>query len=276
MSERQVSDEDRFTFATSKLAAAAIVAASFRVDAVPAQNLGFMGTAYSATHEATELILKIYLERCLSRNPRRFRDHHLGTMFDAWSSDDRDSAELAYQRKIRDELFERFDSSDWVAAGVDPRETLPPDFYDSHTDCGFRVEGCRNQSLGHTLSGAQVVRGLDDLLDPPNINELCGSYATLVPGYPRAPEHVYTSEFLGMKWKAFCVATEKQQSLGLIGALLHREGSNEIYQGWRYLAEGRLEALGETFHGPPGRMITVAQCLESYVWDRLESSTESA
>ena len=258
------------------MAAASIVAASYRHDAVLAHNLGFMGTAYSATHEATELILKIYIAKCLGGNPREFRDHHLGRMFDAWANEDREGAELAYQKEVRDGLVGRFQRASWAAAGLDVGGVLPSDFDERRSVYEARVADWRKQLLGKTPSAGEVVSELDRLLGVPNIRELCGPYATSSPGYPRAPEHVYTSEFLEMEWRVFCAATEKGESLGLVRALLHREGSSDVFQGWRYLAEGRLADVGVTFHGPPGRMIRIAQCLDRYVWDRLETSAGPA
>ena len=180
-----------FTFATSKLDAASIVAASFRRDLLPAQNLGFMGTAYSATHEATELILKIYLGKCLGRNPREFRDHHLGRMFDAWAPGDRESAELAYQREIGDELIERFERAGWAAAGIDPLGILPPDFDERKSEYESRITKWRNELLGKTPSAGAVVSELDRQLGVPNIRELCGTYGTTIP-VTRVPQSTCT------------------------------------------------------------------------------------
>ena len=58
-----VSDRDAHTYATTKLAAAAVLSASYLPDMVPAYNLGFVGAAYTAAHEAVELLLKLYLQR---------------------------------------------------------------------------------------------------------------------------------------------------------------------------------------------------------------------
>ena len=58
---RDVSNAAVFTYATSKLDAAASLSASYHHDLSPSYNLGFISTAYTAAHEGMELLLKVYL-----------------------------------------------------------------------------------------------------------------------------------------------------------------------------------------------------------------------
>ncbi len=79
---REVSDAESFTYATSKLEAAAVLSASHVQDWVPAYNLGFIGIAYTAAHEAMELLLKLYLRRGPGDLERKQAwGHDLGDLF---------------------------------------------------------------------------------------------------------------------------------------------------------------------------------------------------
>ena len=71
-----------FIYATSKLDAAAVMAASLGQDVIPAYNLGFVSAAYTTAHEAMELLLKVYLIRGPMALPREeVRGHDLGKLF---------------------------------------------------------------------------------------------------------------------------------------------------------------------------------------------------
>ena len=61
----EISNAAAFTYATSKLDAAAVLSASYRPDMYQAHNLGFIGTAYTAAHEGMELLLRELVKKIL-------------------------------------------------------------------------------------------------------------------------------------------------------------------------------------------------------------------
>ena len=95
----EISNAAAFTYATSKLDAAAVLSASYPPDMYQAHNLGFIGTAYTAAHEGMELLLKVYLKKSLSMPREEAWGHDLGKLFLQWGQD-RATAELAYQRDV--------------------------------------------------------------------------------------------------------------------------------------------------------------------------------
>ena len=100
-----VSERDAHTYATTKLAAAAVLSASYLPDMVAAYNLGFVGAAYTTAHEAVELLLKLYLQRGPQRlAARETWGHDLAELFGKWSDDGRRDAELAYQTRVFEEI----------------------------------------------------------------------------------------------------------------------------------------------------------------------------
>ena len=83
---REVSNTEAFAYATSKLDAAAALSAFPLLDAVYGYNLGFIGTAYTAAHEAMELLLKLYLKRGPPAMERgKAWGHELGDLFMKWA-----------------------------------------------------------------------------------------------------------------------------------------------------------------------------------------------
>lgn len=264
-----VSDRDAHIYATTKLAAAAVLSASFRRDMVAAYNLAFVGAAYTTAHEAVELLLKLYLQRGPQRLPAKAtRGHDLAELFGKWSNDGRRNAELAYQTRILEEItFNR------VCAVVDGRFTaasdgrLPPDIHDPakeydrvhrETVTALLREGSPNVGV--------VVQRIDANLGAKNITDLCETHGQGLQGFDCGPRVWYLEELLAMPWECFERATECGEPLGLIEAFLNREGTKAVFVGWRYLAERTLESIGHVFHGPPAKMIEIGQSLDAVVW----------
>ena len=86
-------DAKAFTYATSKLDAAAVLSASHR-------QYIFIGTAYTAAHEAMKLLLKVCLKEGAGIEPNEAWGHDLGELFMKWDANGRTEAELAYQRGV--------------------------------------------------------------------------------------------------------------------------------------------------------------------------------
>ena len=268
-----VSGRDAHTYATTKLAAAAVLSASFQHDMVAAYNLAFVGAAYTTAHEAVELMLKLYMQRGPQRLPARAtRGHDLAELFGKWSDDGRCNAELAYQTRVLEEItFNR------VCAAVDLRFTaasdgiLSPDLHDPakeydrahrETVTALLREGSPNV--------ADVVRRIDAILGAKNITDLCGTHGRGLQGFDCGPRVWYQEELLAMPWERFEHATKCGEPLDLIAAFLNREGTRAVFGGWRYLTEQTLEGIGHVFHGPPAKMIEIGQSLENVVWKGVE------
>ena len=111
-----------------------------------------------------------------------------------------------------------------------------------------------------------VVGKLDAALGPRNITRLCNpTHAEMIKGYPCNPEVWYPKELLSTEWVRFAQATRQGESLGFVEAFLKREGTKLVFEGWRYLDEMKLEKAGIVFHGPPAKMILMAQQLRGVV-----------
>ena len=268
-----VSDRDAHTYATTKLAAAAVLSASYLPDMVAAYNLGFVGAAYTTAHEAVELLLKLYLQRGPQRLPARETwGHDLAELFGKWSDDGRRDAELAYQTRVFEEItFNR------VCAVVDAKfnagrhGVLPPDLQDpaKEYDRAHRETVAALLREGAPAVG-DVVQRIDAILGAKNITDLCGTHGRGLQGLDCGPRVWYSEELLALPWDRFQHATECGEPLGLVEAFLIREGTKAVFEGWRYLAEQTLERIGHVFHGPPAKMIEIGQSLESVVWNGVE------
>ncbi len=207
-----------FLYATSKLDAVTILSASWHIDMVQEYNMGFIGTAYTAAHEAMELLLKVYLREAKGWGEEETKGHDLGKLFMMWDHGDRLEAELEYQSETW-----RYLSRHGLKAR-DVRSICKAVYRGGLTECSF--------------------------------------------GAPAW----YPEEVLSIKLDRLHDAVVNSASLGFIEAFLSREGSQRVFEGWRYLSEGRLEELGLTFHGPPIKMIVVARCLEGIVWRSVRKS----
>ena len=272
-----VSDRDAHTYATTKLAAAAVLSASFLPDMVAAYNLAFVGAAYTTAHEAVELLLKRYLQRGPQRLPARETwGHNLAELFGKWSDDGRRDAELAYQKRVFEEItFNR------VGAAVDARFTagrdgvLPPDIQDPAKE----YDRARRETVTALLregspTVGDVVQRINGILGAKNITDLCGTHGRGLQGFDCGPPVWYPEELLGMPWDRLEDATHLGEPLGLIEAFLNREGTKPVFEGWRYLAERTLESIGHVYHGPPAKMIEIGQSLEDVVWKGVEGELE--
>ena len=116
----------------------------------------------------------------------------------------------------------------------------------------------------HTVE--EVVNKVDAILGGAmNITALCPGHADRIAGFPCGPEVWYPQELLCTKWDEFSTATKQGKSLGFVQAFLKREGTKEVFEGFRYLDEGQLQKAGMSFHGPPTKMIDIAQSFELLV-----------
>ena len=270
---------EEFTYATSKLDAAAVLSASYRHDMVPMQNLGYIGTAYTAVHEAVELLLKLYLRRGpLNRSYEETHGHDLGKLYMEWDDHGRVDAELAYQRDELGGIKNRiFGAASQAVFKVDRWGTLPPDYTERQTEYleAWRRYHEKLLSEGHPTV-RDVVQRLDSELGAKAVTSLCKpAFATEMKGYGWRPEVWYPDELLSLKWERLADAIRKEESLGLVEAFLKREGTGSVFVGWRYLGEKRLENEGIVFQGPPAKMIQIGRSLEGVIWKGLRSHSSA-
>ena len=227
-----VSERDAHTYATTKLAAAAVLSASYLPDMVAAYNLGFVGAAYTTAHEAVELLLKLYLQRGPQRLvARETWGHDLAELFGKWSDDGHRDAELAYQTRVFEEItFNR------VCAVVEARFTagrhgvLPPDL----TDPAKEYEKAHRETVAALLREESptvgvVVQRIDAILGAKNITDLCRNQARRIQGFECGPRVWYPEELLALPWERLEHATERGEPLGLIEAFLIREGTKGVF-----------------------------------------------
>ena len=221
-------------------------------DDIPSYNEGFIGAAYTAAHEAMELLLKLYLRRGPGNvTPSDSRGHDLCMLFESWDCSARQKAELKYQRGILADLDLNRISL------LSPAKKL-------------RLRRHRRPSKNGSLTVRDAIELLDAELPPRNISRLCPNYADLLDGFAYPPEVWYPEELLSLQWGRFTTASQQGESLGLIRAFLNREGTAAVFEGWRYLSEMRLSKLGMKFDGPPAKMILIAQSLRYLIWGMLD------
>ena len=250
-----VSNVQAFTFATGKLNAAALLSAAYRRDDIHSHNEGFIGAAYTAAHEAMELLLKLYLRRGPGKvTLADSRGHDLCKLFEAWACSDRQKAELKYQREMLVDL-------DLNRISLLPATTK------------LRLRGHGKPSMNDSLTVRDAIEQLDAELPPRNISRLCPNYADLLAGFACPPEVWYPEELLSLTWERFTAASRQGESLGLIEAFLKREGTGAVFEGWRYLSEMGLSNRGMKFDGPPAKMILIAQSLRYLIWGMLDKAS---
>ena len=269
----EVSNTEAFIYATSKLNAAAVLSASYLSDMIGAYNLGSIGTVYTAAHEGMELLLKVYLKRGLGRGEKEVWGHDLGELFLQWDEQGRTTAELAYQSGVLNDLkINRIrPAAEQATLHLGPHRELPPDYSERKAEY---QEAYRQYQIKLLHEGSptveEVVKKLDAVLGARNITKLCKSaQADNIKGFPCGPEVWYPEEVLSTKWGRLVTAIKQDKSLGFVEAFLKREGTKEVFEGWRYLDEGKLKKAGMSFHGPPAKMIDIAQSLENVVWKAL-------
>lgn len=238
---------------------------------VPAYNLGFIGTAYTAAHEAMELLLKLYLKRGPADPERKPAwGHDLGELFMKWDEHGRTKAELTYQRGVLHDLrINRINrAAQRATLNLGPTRELPDDYEERKAEY---QEAYRQYHVELLHKGSPTVRNvlrkLDFALGARNIIRLCkSSRSESNKGFTCNPEAWYPEELLSMKWEQFSDATSRNQSLDFIQTFLNREGTKLVFKGWRYLDKKLLEQAGILFHGPPAKMVLMAQYLEDVVW----------
>ena len=267
----EISNAAAFTYATSKLDAAAVLSASYRQDIYQAHDLGFIGTAYTAAHEGMELLLKVYLKRGLDRGEKEVWGHDLGKLFMQWDEQGRTTAEVAYQNYVWKDLRKRSQAAALETLRLGRHRELPPDYSERKAEDN---DAYRQYQIKLLHEGSptveEVVKKLDTVLGARNITTLYKSaQADNIKGFPYGPEVWYPKEVLSTKWGRLVTASQQGESLGFVEAFLKREGTKEVFEGWRYLDERKLEKAGMSFHGPPAKMIDMAQSLENVVWKAL-------
>ena len=111
-----------------------------------------------------------------------------------------------------------------------------------------------------------VVVKLDAALGARNIKRLCKTvHAGEINGNTYNPEVWYPEELLSKEWNQVAKANQQGESLDFVEAFLKREGAGPVFVGWRYLDEMILEQKDITFHGPPAKLILMAQHLSGVV-----------
>ena len=159
---------------------------------VPAHNLGFIGTAYTAAHEGMELLLTVYLRRTMKLGQNKTRGHDLGELFMMWNEKGRTAAELAYQHGVAQDLEVNriLPATLKVAMNVSPpSKIMPPDF----SERKIEYEEASRRHIAELLCKAfptvgNVVRRLDAALGPRNITWLCPGYADEIQGHSWRPD----------------------------------------------------------------------------------------
>ena len=273
----EASNAAAFTYAISKLNAAAVLSASYRQDRFQAHNLGFIGTAYTAAHEGMELLLKVYLKRGPGGEGQEAWGHDLDKLFMQWKQGCT-KAELTYQSDVLNDLkMNRIrPAAQRATLNLGPNRELPPDYSErkAEYDEAFRQYYVKLLHEG-SPTVREVVSSLDVALGARNIARLCKpGHADDIKGFPCAPEVWYPEELLSTEWSRFANATRQGESLGFVEAFLNREGTKKVFMGWRYLDEKKLEKEGIVFHGPPAKMIGMARSLEGLVWKALRASSD--
>ncbi len=271
---REDTNAESLTYATSKLEAAAVLSASHRQDWIRAHNLGFVGTAYTAAHEAMELLLKVYLRK---GQPDMAREeawgHDLGELFMKWDEQGRTKAELAYQRGVLKDLeINRISrAAEQATLNLGPHRELPHDYSERKAEYNEAFRQYHVKLLYEDSPTVRdVVRNLDAAIGAKNITSLCPTRTDEIKGFHCNPEVWYPEELLSIEWGRFANATRQGESLGFVEAFLKREGTRLVFKGWRYLDEMKLEKAGIVFHGPPAKMILMAQLLEYVVFDGIQ------
>ena len=268
---REVSSTDAFAYYTSKLDAAAVLSAACHHDLYHAYNLGFIGSAYTAAHEAMELLLKLYLKRVLGMAKNKAWGHDLGNLFMQWDEQGRTKAELAYQRGVLKDLEVNriFQAASWATLNLGPDRELPPDYSERKAEYNEAFRHYYVKLLNeNSPTVRKVVNKLDAALGARNITWLCKpAHVREIKGFQCDPEVWYPENLLSLEWKRFANATRQGESLGFVKEFLKREGTDKVFIGWRYLDEKQLEKAGIVFRGPPAKMILLAKHLDNVVVD---------
>ena len=266
---REVSSMDAFAYATGKLSAAAALSAAHHQDIYYAYNLGFIGTAYTAAHEAMELLLKVYLKRGTGMVRNKVSGHDLSKLFMQWDERGRTKAELAYQRGVLGDLEANriVPAASQATLNLGRHGDLPQDYSERKAEYDESFHQYKVKLLHENSPTVQAVVGnLDAALGARNITWLCKpAHAGEIKGFPCDPKVWYPEELLSLEWGRFANATRQGESLGFVEEFLKREGTEKVFVGWRYLDEKRLEKAGMVFRGPPAKMILMAQHLKSVV-----------
>ena len=254
-----VEASEAFLYAKARLSAAGVLSASYLHDMIAPYNLGFMGAAYTAAHESVELLLKLYLRRGPPALPdEKSQGHDLADLFEKWGRNGRQRAEVAYQANVLGDL--RLNRLSPARARLTAEG---------------RKAGVLERLRDKSATVQDVLECVDEVLGPRNITRLCSAHGELIQGYACPPKVWYPPELLELPVQGYVQATKDKESLGLIEAFFAREGTHDVFIGWRYLAEQGLRRAGHTFHGPPAKMILIGETLEDVVWGAIRGGEKA-
>ena len=186
----------------------------------------------------------------------------------------RNKAELAYQHGVLGDLkINRISrAAKWATLNLGSNREMPHDYNERKAEYQEAYRQYHIRLLHEASPTVQnVLEQLDAALGARNITTLCNpTYVGEIKGYLYNPSVWYPKELLSMEWGRFANATRQGESLGFVKAFLEREGTEFVFEGWRYLDETKLETAGIVFRGPPAKMILMAQELERVVFDGIQ------
>ena len=258
---------DSLAVVMGRIEAASALAATVVPDMVRHYEMGFVGAAYTVAHECTELVLKMHLEGLGVEYSTFGRDgHDLPKLFGLWG-DDREKAEVAYQK-----WFVGFTVQSRLADAVEKTLRLN-DYSSMHERERPSVESINRASreIQNSIlrendpSVAAVLGQIDVMIGPRDVRALCIPARQEQFAEARYPANVwYPEKLLELQWKELVEATGESRSLGIIRWFLEREGTPDVYSAWKYLHEGNLPKVGHEFRGPAIKMIVVAEQLRIF------------
>ena len=250
-----------------QIEAAAALAATVLPDLVKHYKMGFVGAAYTVAHECAELVLKLHLDSLGIEYSTFGREgHDLPKLFELWS-DDRDNAEVAYQRwfvdftvqnRLRDAIEKTLRLRDY--ADMDPSERASMESLNRAT---WEMQQAILREDDPSV--AEVLGRIDAMIGPEDVRTLCVPARRQQFAEARYAASVwYPDKLLGLQWKELVQATGESRSLGTIRWFLEREGTPDVYSAWKYLHEGNLPRVGHQFRGPAIKMILIAKRLRIF------------
>jgi len=258
---------DPMAVVMGRIEAASALAATVLPDLVRHYEMGFVGAAYTVAHECTELVLKMHLDGVGVKYPTFGRKgHDLPKLFRLWG-EDRERAELAYQkwfvgftvqRRLADAIERTLRLDDY--SGMDETERL------SMESVNRAVREIQRSILREDDPPVGAVLGkIDAMIGPRDVRALCIPARQEQFAEARYPANVwYPEKLLALQWRELVEANAESRSLGIIQWFLEREGTPDVYSAWKYLHEGNLPKVGYEFRGPAIKMIVIAKQLRTF------------
>ncbi len=229
--------------------------------------MGFVGAAYTVAHECTELVLKLHLDSLGVKYPTFGRDgHDLPKLFELWG-DDREKAEVAYQRwVVGSTVSSRLAEAIETTLGLERYPYMSEDERPSTEDVNRKSREMQEAILREQDPPVAVVlHRIDALIGSKDVRTLCIPARQEQFAEARYPANVwYPEKLLELRWKELVEATGESKSLGIVRSFLEKEGTPEVYSAWKYLHEGNLPKVGHQFRGPAIKMIVIAKQLRAF------------